>query len=344
MKIGIDKMAFATTDEYIDLRELARERGDEPDKYTIGIGQDRQAVVPPTQDIVTLGAAAAKKLLSKDDKKHLSTVIVATESGIDNSKASAIYIKHLLGLDDFTRAVELKEACYSATAGIQFAKGLVAMNPQSTVLTLEDTTVSYTKDVMDFWRPLYATEANVDGKYSTNVYVDFFLQCWQRYQQMTGRQLDDFAALTFHLPFTKMGKKALEALLKDNQSPVADKMCEQLTASQKYCREVGNLYTGSLYLGVMSLLQNGQVNPGDRIGLFSYGSGAEGEFYSGILQPDVKDDLANRHQVSIAEYEKQFNSQLGMNQDDVELDWQSDPALFILKGQKEHKRIYQEKK
>ena len=48
MKIGIDKMAFATTDEYIDLRELARERGDEPDKYTIGIGQDRQAVVPPS--------------------------------------------------------------------------------------------------------------------------------------------------------------------------------------------------------------------------------------------------------------------------------------------------------
>ena len=132
MKIGIDKMAFATTDEYIDLRELARERGDEPDKYTIGIGQDRQAVVPPTQDIVTLGAAAAKKLLSEDDKIHLSSVIVATESGIDNSKASAIYIKHLQELDDFTRAVELKEACYSATAGIQFAKGLVAMNPQST--------------------------------------------------------------------------------------------------------------------------------------------------------------------------------------------------------------------
>ncbi|WP_460351026.1 hydroxymethylglutaryl-CoA synthase, partial [Pseudoneobacillus sp. C159] len=68
---------------------------------------------------------------------------------------------------------------------------------------------------MDFWRPLYATEAHVDGKYSTNVYVDFFLQCWQRYRQITGRQLDDFAALTFHLPFTKMGKKALEGLLQD---------------------------------------------------------------------------------------------------------------------------------
>lgn len=382
MKIGIDKMAFATTDEYIDLRELARKRGEEPDKYTIGIGQDHQAVVPATQDIVTLGATAAQKLLTEDDKKHLSTIIVATESGIDNSKASAIYIKHLLGLNDFIRAVELKEACYSATAGIQFAKGLVAMNPQSSVLviaadiaryglntpgevtqgagavamlitanprilSLEDTTVSYTKDVMDFWRPLYATEACVDGKYSTNVYIEFFLECWQRYQQLTGRQLDDFAALTFHLPFTKMGKKGLEGLLRDDHSAIAEKMRHQLTASQKYSREVGNLYTGSLYLSVMSLLQNGDVKVGDRIGLFSYGSGAEGEFYTGILQAgfekqlnDVKSDLAKRHQISIADYEEKFNDQLGMNPNDIELDTKSDPAPFVLTGQKDHKRIY----
>lgn len=382
MKIGIDKMAFATTDEYIDLRELARKRGEEPDKYTIGIGQDHQAVVPATQDIVTLGATAAQKLLTEDDKKHLSTIIVATESGIDNSKASAIYIKHLLGLNDFIRAVELKEACYSATAGIQFAKGLVAMNPQSSVLviaadiaryglntpgevtqgagavamlitanprilSLEDTTVSYTKDVMDFWRPLYATEACVDGKYSTNVYIELFLECWQRYQQLTGRQLDDFAALTFHLPFTKMGKKGLEGLLRDDHSAIAEKMRHQLTASQKYSREVGNLYTGSLYLSVMSLLQNGDVKVGDRIGLFSYGSGAEGEFYTGILQAgfekqlnDVKSDLAKRHQISIADYEEKFNDQLGMNPNDIELDTKSDPAPFVLTGQKDHKRIY----
>lgn len=382
MKIGIDKMAFATTDEYIDLRELARKRGEEPDKYTIGIGQDHQAVVPATQDIVTLGATAAQKLLTEDDKKHLSTIIVATESGIDNSKASAIYIKHLLGLNDFIRAVELKEACYSATAGIQFAKGLVAMNPQSSVLViaadiaryglntpgevtqgagavamlitanprilaLEDTTVSYTKDVMDFWRPLYATEACVDGKYSTNVYIEFFLECWQRYQQLTGHQLDDFAALTFHLPFTKMGKKGLEGLLRDDHSAIAEKMRHQLTASQKYSREVGNLYTGSLYLSVMSLLQNGDVKAGDRIGLFSYGSGAEGEFYTGILQAgfekqlnNVKSDLAKRHQISIADYEEKFNDQLGMNPNDIELDPKSDPAPFVLTGQKDHKRIY----
>lgn len=382
MRIGIDKMAFATTDRYIDLRELARRRGEEPDKYTIGIGQDRQAVVPPTQDIVTLGATAAQKLLTPELTKNISTIMVATESGIDNSKASAIYIKDLLGLGDFVRAVELKEACYSATAALQFARGLVALNPQETVLVIaadiaryglatpgevtqgagavamlvsrdphilaiEPTTVSYTKDLMDFWRPLYATEAMVDGKYSTNVYVDFFKTVFHRYQQITGRRLADFSALTFHLPFTKMGKKGLEGLLAGRDDEVAQRLRDQLTASQVYSRQVGNLYTGSLYLALMSLLQNGDVHVGDRIGLFSYGSGAEGEFYSGILQSgfkqalnDIQGDLDKRHQVSLDEYEHLFNAQLGMNDQDQQFDLSGDPLPFVLAGQKDHRRIY----
>lgn len=385
MRIGIDKMAFATTNDYLDLVELAKERGVDPNKFTIGIGQDLQAVVPPTQDIVTLGAAAAKKLLTPELEKNISTVIVATESGIDNSKASAIYIKHLLGLSDFIRTVEMKEACYSATAAIQFAKGVVALNPQETVLviaadiaryglntpgevtqgagavamlisqnphilTLEDTTVAYSKDIMDFWRPLYATEALVDGKYSTNVYIEFFLQTFTRYQQLTGRELADFAALTFHMPFTKMGKKGLEGLLKDRNDEVAQRLRTQLTASQLFSRQVGNLYTGSLYLSLMSLLQNSDLRAGSRIGLFSYGSGAEGEFYTGILEDgyehymnNIQEELKHRHQVSVTEYEKLFSSQLGMNDRDIKFDVANDPLPFVLKGQKDHQRIYEAK-
>lgn len=385
MRIGIDKMAFATTNDYLDLVELAKERGVDPNKFTIGIGQDLQAVVPTTQDIVTLGATAAKKLLTPELEKNISTVIVATESGIDNSKASAIYIKRLLGLSDFTRTVEMKEACYSATAAIQFAKGVVALNPQETVLviaadiaryglntpgevtqgagavamlisqnphilTLEDTTVAYSKDIMDFWRPLYATEALVDGKYSTNVYIEFFLQTFTRYRQLTGRELADFAALTFHMPFTKMGKKGLEGLLKDRNDEVAQRLRTQLTASQLFSRQVGNLYTGSLYLSLMSLLQNSDLRARSRIGLFSYGSGAEGEFYTGILEDgyehymnNIQEELTHRHQVSVAEYEKLFNSQLGMNDGDIEFDVTNDPSPFVLKGQKDHQRIYEAK-
>nr|WP_302426013.1 hydroxymethylglutaryl-CoA synthase [Limosilactobacillus mucosae] len=386
MKIGIDKMAFATTSEYIDLTELAKVRGVDPNKYLIGIGQSEQAVLPPTQDIVTMGAAAADKMLNERDRERIATVIVATESGIDNSKASAIYVKRLLNLDDYVRTVEVKEACYSATAAIQFARGQVVLEPEKAVLVIaadvaryglktagevtqgagavamlitaaprilaiERTSVAYSQDVMDFWRPLYATEAMVDGKYSTNVYIDFFKHTLSRYEKLTDRKLDDFAAIAFHLPFTKMGKKALEAVLGERDDQTAWRLRKALLASQNYSRRVGNLYTGSLYLSLMSLLQNDpDLKAGERVGLFSYGSGAEGEFYSGILQPgyqeqlsNVAGDLSERQLISIAAYEQQFNDQLGMNKADVKYDISADPARFVLAGQKNHQRQYVDK-
>lgn len=385
MQIGIDKIGFSTSSLYLDLVELAEARGVDPNKYLIGIGQAKQAVIAPTQDIVTMGASAAAQILTETEKAKITTVIVATESGIDNSKASAIYVKTLLGLDDFVRTIEFKEACYAGTAAIQAAKGLVSANPDEQVLviaadiaryglntpgevtqgggavamlvkanprilTIENPSVPITRDVMDFWRPLGATEAIVDGKYSTNVYIEMFLDAFKRYQQLTNDQLTDFTALAFHLPFTKMGKKALEALLGEDHSAIAEQLRAQLTASQQLNREVGNLYTGSLYLSLISLLANGNVKAGDKLGLFSYGSGAEGEFYPVKLQPgfenafssqQIEANLANRTKVSVTEYESIFNSQLGMNTADISLNLDADPNKFVLAGIQDQKRIYQ---
>ncbi|WP_137602557.1 hydroxymethylglutaryl-CoA synthase [Paucilactobacillus nenjiangensis] len=385
MQIGIDKIGFSTSSLYLDLVELAEARGVDPNKYLIGIGQAKQAVIAPTQDIVTMGASAVAQILTETEKAKITTVIVATESGIDNSKASAIYVKTLLGLDDFVRTIEFKEACYAGTAAIQAAKGLVSANPDEQVLviaadiaryglntpgevtqgggavamlvkanprilTIENPSVPITRDVMDFWRPLGATEAIVDGKYSTNVYIEMFLDAFKRYQQLTNDQLTDFTALAFHLPFTKMGKKALEALLGEDHSAIAEQLRAQLTASQQLNREVGNLYTGSLYLSLISLLANGNVKAGDKLGLFSYGSGAEGEFYPVKLQPgfenafssqQIEANLANRTKVSVTEYESIFNSQLGMNTADISLNLDTDPNQFVLASIQDQKRIYQ---
>lgn len=385
MQIGIDKIGFSTSSLYLDLVELAEARGVDPNKYLIGIGQAKQAVIAPTQDIVTMGASAAAQILTETEKAKITTVIVATESGIDNSKASAIYVKTLLGLDDFVRTIEFKEACYAGTAAIQAAKGLVSANPDEQVLviaadiaryglntpgevtqgggavamlvkanprilTIENPSVPITRDVMDFWRPLGATEAIVDGKYSTNVYIEMFLDAFKRYQQLTNDQLTDFTALAFHLPFTKMGKKALEALLGEDHSAIAEQLRAQLTASQQLNREVGNLYTGSLYLSLISLLANGNVKAGDKLGLFSYGSGAEGEFYPVKLQPgfenafssqQIEANLAKRTKVSVTEYESIFNSQLGMNTADISLNLDTDPNQFVLASIQDQKRIYQ---
>lgn len=43
-------------------------------------------------------------------------VIVGTESGIDESKASAVVLHRLLGIQSFARAFEIKEACYAGTS------------------------------------------------------------------------------------------------------------------------------------------------------------------------------------------------------------------------------------
>lgn len=385
MKIGIDKIGFYTTPLYLDLTELAQARGVDPNKYLIGIGQEKQAVIPPTQDIVTMGANAADRILTDEDRKQISTIIVATESGIDNSKAAAIYVKELLQLDPFVRAVEVKEACYSGTAALQFARGLISLNPdekvliiaadiarygletsgevtqgggaiammisaEPRVLAIDGPSVPYSEDVMDFWRPLYASEALVDGKYSTSVYIDFFQKTWERYQTLTDQTLSDMAAMIFHLPFTKMGKKALDAILGDQNDPHSVLMRTQLAASQALSRQVGNLYTGSLYLALLSLLtRSHNLQSGDRIGLFSYGSGAQGEFFTGILQADFKEMVRQadveklimaRKQVSVPEYERLFRAQIGYNSKNVFLDLSQDHEKYVLQGQQDQKRIY----
>ncbi|MGO3624877.1 MAG: hydroxymethylglutaryl-CoA synthase, partial [Leuconostoc falkenbergense] len=80
------------------------------------------------------------------------------------------------------------------------------------------------------------------------------------------------------------------------------------------------LYTGSVYLSFLSLLSHSKdLNPGEKIAIFSYGSGAEAELYSMTLQPDfrssipaesVEKQLSERQHVSVEQYEKIFQSQL----------------------------------
>ncbi len=98
MQIGIDKMGLFTPNTYLDLVMLANARGVDPDKYTIGIGQDQMAIAPLSQDSVTMAANAALEVLDDDNRDSIGLLILGTESGIDQSKAGALYVQRLLGL------------------------------------------------------------------------------------------------------------------------------------------------------------------------------------------------------------------------------------------------------
>jgi hydroxymethylglutaryl-CoA synthase len=83
--------------------------------------------------------------------------------------------------------------------------------------------------------------------------------------------------------------------------------------------------------------------------LFSYGSGAQGEFFTGILQADFKEMVRQadveklimaRKQVSVPEYERLFRAQIGYNSKNVFLDLSQDHEKYVLQGQQDQKRIY----
>lgn len=389
MKIGIDKIGFYTPHYYVDMIKLAEARGDDPDKYTIGIGQDEMALAPITQDAVTLAANAALNILDEEDREKIDLVLFATETGVDHSKSGAVFIHQLLGLNPRARSVELKQACYSATAGMQMAKGHIALNPDRKALVLgadiaryglatpgevtqgaggvamviskdpklialDNDSTYFTDDIMDFWRPIYSEEAYVDGKFSNEQYIRFFNTVWENYKKETGRSLADFAALCFHIPYTKMGLKALRTVLDEGTEADQERLKANYQASTLYSRKVGNIYTGSLYLGLVSLLEKSELlADGGRIGLFSYGSGAVGEFFTGILQPDYRQYLntelheelfRSRKEVSVEEYEKIFEHTLPADGASIELDGADDPAPIYLAGIKDHKRIYVNRK
>ncbi|KXT74786.1 Hydroxymethylglutaryl-CoA synthase [Streptococcus sp. DD10] len=386
MTVGIDKIGFATSQYALKLADLARERGVDPDKYSKGLLLDTLSISPITEDIVTLGASAAHMILSEQDLADIDMVLFATESGIDQSKAAGIFVHGLLNIQPFARTIEIKEACYGATAALHYAQLHVTARPTSKVLVIasdiakygiessgeptqgagsiamlithnprilafNDDNVAQTRDVMDFWRPNYSTTPFVDGIYSTRQYLESLKTTWEEYQSRYNLTMGDFAAFTFHLPYPKLALKGLKKLLDKTVAPLdKERLTEAFMDSILYSQQVGNIYTGSLFLGLLSLLENNdKLKGGDRIGLFSYGSGAVAEIFSGtlvqgykdMLNTDRKKQLEQRQLLSVSEYEQLFFEESKLDNTGSQIFKEYNKQMFALTAIHEHKRHYE---
>ena len=385
MNIGIDKIGFATANYVLKLENLAEARNIDPEKLSKGLLLKEISVTPVTEDIVTMGASAAASILTNEDKQAIDMVIVASESGIDQSKASAVFIHGLLGIQPFARSFEMKEACYSATAALDYAKLHVEKHPDSKVLVIasdiakygigtpgeptqgagsiamlitshprilafNEDNVAQTRDIMDFWRPNYSTTPFVNGMYSTQQYLDSLKTTWAEYLRRNQVSLKDFAAVCFHLPYPKLALKGMKKIM-DKSLPIEQQ--EQLQANFEqsilYSQKVGNIYTGSLFLGLLSLLENSTtLKAGDRIALFSYGSGAVSEIFSGQLVAGFNQQLkANRMEIlnkrtplSIPDYEKVFFEEAELDENGSASFTGYENQDFALAEIVEHQRTY----
>lgn len=355
MNVGIDRLSFYTPSYFLDLHKLAAVRGVDKDKYVLGLGQERMAVPPPDEDVVTMAASAALPIVEAGGAGDLDLLIFATETGVDQSKAAALFVHGLLELPSSCRAIEMKEACYAATAALQLACAWVAAHPERSALILGADIARYdlrspgeptqgagaiamriaanprilaidpehgvhAEDVMDFWRPNYREEALVDGQYSTRVYLASLVSAWERYRAASGRGLDAFRRQCYHLPFTRMAEKAQMRLHRSAglPAPTPEDLQRILGGSLGYNRNTGNTYAASLYEGLACLLDTCDEDlGGSRVGLYSYGSGCMAEFFSGVVQPGYREALfTERHRAM-------FDAR-------IELDYQQYEDIFQL--------------
>ena len=334
LPVGIDKIAFYTSHYVLNLMDLAKERGHEADKFFVGFGQQSMSVPSPDEDIVTMAANAASRVMRDVDPNSIEMLLFATESGIDQSKAAGIYVHDLLGLPERCRVMEVKQACYAATMALQLAIPFIRQHPEKKVLVIASDIARYglntpgessqgcgavamiisvnprlmvleseygvvTENAMDFWRPNYKDAAFVEGKYSSKLYISMLEKSWQQYNAISKRSFNDHDYYCYHVSVPRLIEKAHAYLAKINgQEKLSDEaIAQQIGASLEYGRKIGNCYTASLYLGLASLMDCTREDLSEkRIGLYSYGSGCVAEYFSGIIQPGYQKMLDTNYQ------------------------------------------------
>lgn len=400
---GIDALAFAGPASYLMLEDLALARGVDPDKYRIGLGQKSMAIASPCEDPVTMAVEAGRAALRNFDvdPAEIGTLIVGTETGIDHSKPVAVYAHELLGLDASCRTFETKHACYGAMAGLTASMdwigcgrargrkalviasdiasyglgtpgeptqgaGAVAMvvSECPRLLTIDPFRIGdYTRQVMDFWRPLYSKYAFADGHYSIECYLDALVGAYA--DAMNGADAAELAACLYHVPFVRMAFKAHQRYFEmlAGASVTRDDDAQWQALRDDYARrvqpwlslnaEIGNIYTGSLFLALIDLLrQQADALAGHSISLFSYGSGCGASYCIGTVAEsaaqwmtaiDPAEHLNTRRKLNIADYERLI--QLNGSADSAE---RLDPAEYghehglFYAGTRNHRRQYVE--
>lgn len=124
---GIEAMNVFGGTAYLNVLDLARHRGLDTLRFENLLMREK-AVALPFEDPVTYGVNAARPILDMldpEDKRRIELLITCTESGIDFGKSLSTYIHQYLGLNRNCRLFELKQACYSGTAGLQMAVNFI---------------------------------------------------------------------------------------------------------------------------------------------------------------------------------------------------------------------------
>ncbi|MBB4730025.1 hydroxymethylglutaryl-CoA synthase family protein [Xanthomonas arboricola] len=123
MLVGIEALNVFGGTACLDVGRLAEHRRLDTARFE-NLLMKEKAVALPCEDPITFAVNAAKPIvdsLDESERDRIELLITCTESGIDFGKSMSTYIHHHLKLNRNCRLFEIKQACYSGTAGFQMA-------------------------------------------------------------------------------------------------------------------------------------------------------------------------------------------------------------------------------
>lgn len=213
---------------------------------------------------------------------------------------------------------------------------LVSAEPE--VLELElDKTGYWTNEIFDTYRPTASKEV---GHADTSLYgyLEALEGAYDHFLSRVGPiDYDEyFKKHVYHVPFGGMTFRAHRALLRRWREGVNVKAAREhferkSKVALQYNAQFGGSYTSATFLALLGLIDGSpDLEAGDRISVFSYGSGSCAEFYSAKIGPQARARVAAtalqagldaRERLGVAAYEALERTRTGfIDQSDYEVD------------------------
>lgn len=201
--------------------------------------------------------------------------------------------------------------------------------------TFAKTELSSASENMPDHLELYTDEPVFDGQYSNQCYQNRIKEAYDHYKSQTDleKPYENWRYLIFHLPYAFHGKRVFTEIFSiENNLPFAtseeqkavaksedylDFIKEKIEPSQRASSEIGNMYTASIFMAMLSAFQvsydEDEDLSGQQIGFLAYGSGSKAKVFSGTVGKEWKEivvkwnlfeSLKQRTNIDFSTYEK----------------------------------------
>lgn len=300
----------------IKVEEIAKVWNDEPESIKKGLNITEKSVPAIDEDAATIAVEAARRAVSHAgiNPKEIGAIYVGSESHPYAVKPTATIVSQAILTGNRLTAADLEFACKAGTAGIQMAMGMTDSNIIKYGMSIgSDTsqgrpgdaleytasaggaafiigskkseyiaeilkTTSFTSDTPDFWRREGASFPSHGGRFTGEpAYFKHIVNATNQLFELTGFKPSDFTYAVFHQPNGKFPLTAAKTLGFEEKQ-IKDGLLTPM---------IGNTYSGASMLGLAAVLD--VANPGDKIMLTSFGSGAGSDSFAIEVTEGIKE-------------------------------------------------------